>query len=352
MTADLFGGLINDFELTIPDTTRREECPPPAIPGLTPTVVYDTYWRFAVKRQQIFFARLDGKKFPWSLDPIMREHKFTNAYRASDRVSQYLIRNVIYAGDSSPAEVFFRTLLFKFFNRIDTWDLLSANLGPLVLKDYRFERYDKVFTDALARGERIYSAAYIMPSGGRGSEFVRKHQFHLRLLEQMIAENLPERIAEAKSMKKGFELLRSYRSIGDFLAYQYVTDLNYAPMPNWPEMEFVCPGPGAKDGIRKCFHSTGHYSEADVIRIVAEKQEEEFSRLGLTFPTLWGRKLQLIDCQNLFCEVDKYARVAHPEITGLSGRSRIKQKFQPGKDSVQPWYPPKWGLNARIGEGR
>ena len=28
------------------------------------------------------------------------------------------------------------------------------------------------------------------------------------------------------------------------------------------------------------------------------------------FRDLWGRPLQLIGCQNLFCEVDKYARVA------------------------------------------
>ena len=33
--------------------------------------------------------------------------------------------------------------------------------------------------------------------------------------------------------------------------------------------------------------------------------------------------------QNLFCEIDKYARVAYPQFSGLDGRSRIKQRFQP-----------------------
>jgi len=61
---------------------------------------------------------------------------------------------------------------------------------------------------------------------------------------------------------------------------------------------------------------------------------------------LRGRPLQLIDCQNLFCEVDKYARVAHPQITGRSGRTRIKQLFAPVVDPVPAWFPPKWGLNA------
>ena len=55
----------------------------------------------------------------WTLvsSKLHREYKFTNTYRASDRVSQYLIRNVIYEGAQSAEEVFFRTILFKLFNR-------------------------------------------------------------------------------------------------------------------------------------------------------------------------------------------------------------------------------------------
>ena len=83
-----------------------------------------------------------------------------------------------------------------------------------------------------------------------------------------------------------------------------------------------------------------------------DRQEKEFERLGLTFRSLWGRRLQLIDCQNLFCEVDKYSRVAHPEVEGLSGRSRIKQRFTPQSSEMQPWYPPKWGINEAIERSR
>ena len=59
--------------------------------------VYDTYWKFAAKRQEVFYNRLFGQKSPWTDDEIIYKYKFTNAYRASDRVSQYLIRNVIYS---------------------------------------------------------------------------------------------------------------------------------------------------------------------------------------------------------------------------------------------------------------
>jgi len=85
-----------------------------------------------------------------------------------------------------------------------------------------------------------------------------------------------------------------------------------------------------------------------MIRVMADRQEREFERLGITFRSLFGRRLQLIDCQNLFCEVDKYARVHHPEIAGRSGRSRIKQRFVPKQTQIQYWYPPKWRINHMI----
>ncbi len=310
-----------------------------------PTVVYDTYWRFAAERQAIFFRRLTDAPAPWTDDPILRRYKFTNVYRASDRVSQYLIREVIYKGDESPREVFFRILLFKIFNRIETWELFVKTFGEVRHDSYRFRDYDQLLTKALDSGRKIYSAAYIMPAGGRAFRESRKHRAHLRLIERMMNDQVPERVAAMRRMRHVFELLRSYPTVGDFLAYQYTTDLNYSRITNFSEMEFVVPGPGAREGLRKCFVSRGGLTESDMIRFVTDKQDEEFARLGLSFQSLWGRPLQYIDCQNLFCEVDKYSRVFHPDITGSAGRSRIKQQFTPARTALSYWYPPKWGIN-------
>ena len=115
-------------------------------------------------------------------------------------------------------------------------------------------------------------------------------------------------------------------------------------------MDFVVPGPGARDGLRKCFSSFGDFSECDLIRLVADTQHDEFSSRALPFRSLWGRPLQLVDCQNLFCEIDKYARVAHPDFSGITARHRIKQRYSPGLDLPVPWYPPKWEINDKIPE--
>jgi len=88
-------------------------------------------------------------------------------------------------------------------------------------------------------------------------------------------------------------------------------------------MDFVVAGPGAKDGIFKCFGPATRGVEAAIMRYMSGAQEEHFARRRLNFFGLYGRRLQLIDCQNLFCEVDKYAGVARPVIGGYSGRTHI-----------------------------
>lgn len=315
-----------------------------------PTAVYDAYWAFAGERQEIFFRRLAGEPGPWTDDPILRQYKFTNAYRASDRVSQFLIRNVIYDGPSDRDEVVFRILLFKFFNKIETWQLLQSRIGKLTYRDYSYADYELVLSEAMAAGKRIYSAAYIMPAGPRTADGTadRKHRHHLRLLEQMMSDSLPAQLSALDSMRAAFELLRSYASIGDFLAYQFVTDINYSDVTTFSENDFVVPGPGALDGIRKCFATLGGLNESEMIRFIMERQAMEFERRGVPFRTLWGRPLQLIDCQNLFCEISKYSRVAHPTIQGTTGRTRIKQQFSPTPGRLTVWYPPKWGINDAI----
>lgn len=322
------------------------------VPGgrvLSATPVFDTYWRFAYRRQDIFLRRVRGEDPPWTDDPILAGHRFTNAYRASDRVSQYLIKHVIYEEDQDPYEVCFRILLFKLFNRIETWEALVSKRGPLT-----WERFDmpalSLTLDRLYEHHPIYSAAYIMPTPPFGAE--RKHTNHLRLIQHMMLDALPQKLNAAESLEDVYNLLRGYPSLGDFLAFQLAIDLNYSEVTNFSEMDFVVAGPGALRGIAKAFTDTAGLGPQDVIKAMTDIAEREFERLGLPFHNLWGRPLQLIDCQNLFCETDKYSRVAHPEVGADSGRSKIKQKFSAEHRPIPQWYPPKWGLTPPVVEAR
>lgn len=322
------------------------------IAPLRTTEVYDTYWKFAAERQEVFFRRINGSKFPWTEDHIISKYKFTNVYRATDRVSQYLIKEVIYKDKfpTSPVEILFRILLFKLFNKIETWELLIKNFGDLTWENYSFKNYNKVLTQAITSGITIYSGAYIMPSGQSSFGYERKHTNHLKLIELIIEKGAHESLEASKRMQDAFEIIKGFPGLGDFLAYQLLIDINYSPIIDFSESDFVVPGPGAKGGISKCFTDLGGLNLMEVIKYMTERQEQEFERLGLHFKTLWGRKLQLIDCQNVFCEVDKYSRVRHPSIKGGSDRTRIKQMFKANLNPINMWFPPKWRINDKIGE--
>ena len=306
--------------------------------------IYDLYWYFAWERQNIFWKKLNGEEAPWTDDYILQQYKFCNSYRVNDRVSQYLLKNVIYNENIYEDEdMLFRIILFKLFNKEATWELLVNEFGDITLKGFNFERYSKVLSEATLKGVKIYNDAYIS-CANKAFGYDRKHDNHLALLNKMFNEDkIASKIKACKTMKEAFDIIKSYPLIGNFMAYQLVTDINYSEVVDWREDEFTVAGPGSLRGIKKCFIDTGDMSNEDIIRYMYERQDEEFKRLNLDFKKIGDRPLQLIDCQNIFCELDKYCREKVPELK--SNRTKIKKKYVSKKGKIEYMYPPKWGVN-------
>ena len=120
--------------------------------------VFDLYWYFACERQNIFWKKINGDPAPWTHDKILQEYKFCNSYRVNDRVSQYLLKNVIYNGNNYNYEdMLFRIILFKLFNKESTWELLSKNFGDILLKNFNTKKYSIVLENAISNGIKIYN---------------------------------------------------------------------------------------------------------------------------------------------------------------------------------------------------
>lgn len=312
--------------------------------------VYCTYWGFASERQRIFERRVAGLPGPWTDNPILARYKFCNTFRASDRASQFLIREVVYGRSAvTPEDVFLRVVLFRLFSRPDTWTELEAACGPVTTRSLRRGSITAALDQLQASGRTLYTGAFIL-CANRAFGHDRKHRNHLALVELMIRERVPTGVGRARSLKDVYELLLSYPLLGPFMAYQLAIDLNYTELIDFSEDDFTVAGPGARRGIAKCFSDTANWSDAQIIRWMADNQHTECDRLHLEPPRLWGRPMQAIDCQNVFCELDKYARVAFPELR--SDRHRIKATFTPTGPPAPPFYPPKWGINERIADRR
>ncbi len=303
--------------------------------------VFDTYWKFASERQNIFFKRQKGEFPPYTKDAILNTYKFCNVYRASDRVSQFLIKSVIYDKKRADEDTLFRIFLFRLLNKIDTWIKLEDNLGEISLKNFSFSKYSKALS-SLKRERPIYGNAFIL-CANKAFGFNEKHKNHLALLEKVfVKDKLIKNIIGAESLKDLFFELKRLPLIGNFMAYQIAIDFNYSEVFNFDENDFVMAGPGAIRGINKCFYNVDPKEYSNIIMWMVKNQDREFKRLGLGFQNLWGRKMHAIDCQGLFCEVDKYSRARFPQLK--SNRVRIKIKFEPTKKIIKYFYPPKWKL--------
>lgn len=306
--------------------------------------VYDLYWYFACERQNIFIKKLNGETSPWTNDPILQEYKFCNSYRVNDRVSQYLLKNVIYNGKKySDSDMLFRIILFKLFNKESTWELLLKNFDDITLESFNIEKYSKILEEAISSGEKIYNDAYIS-CANKAFGYDRKHDNHLALLNKMfIIDKMQDKIINCQTMEEAFNIIKKYPLIGNFMAYQLVTDINYSEVVNWQENEFTVAGPGSLRGIKKCFIDKGNMTNEDIIKYMYLHQDEEFKRLNLNFKRIGNRPLQLIDCQNIFCELDKYCRQKLPDLK--SNRTKIKKKYVSKNNKIEYMYPPKWKIN-------
>jgi alpha-glutamyl/putrescinyl thymine pyrophosphorylase clade 1 len=164
----------------------------------------------------------------------------------------------------------------------------------------------------------------------------------------MMEDKVTSKLQAAKTYEDAFFVLSRYPLHQDFIGMQHLTDLNYSRVINFGEDDFIVPGPGAYRGIQKCFGLKSRPSKREAIELIracVSGQERFFKLFRLGPVRLMGkRRLHAIDCQNLFCEVDKVARVKHPEFK-LKAEERIKQKLKPTGPLPAPFFPPKWNLN-------
>lgn len=180
--------------------------------------VFSCFFVFVAARHGLFKRRLAGQRQPWTEDSILQQYPFTNVFRVLDRNSQYILRNVIGCGSQDLNEVFFRVLLFRTFNKIETWELLEKKLGPLTWKAFSVEKYEKVLGGARTA---LYGSCYIIPAPNLGYE--RNYSNHLRMIETMMAvDQLPTELTKLKHLKDAHGRIQMYQSMGDFMAMQSV----------------------------------------------------------------------------------------------------------------------------------
>ncbi|KAI0792089.1 hypothetical protein C8Q75DRAFT_754443 [Abortiporus biennis] len=309
--------------------------------------VFDTFWWFVAERHCIHQRRVQGEEKPWTEDPILSKYPFTNVYRVYDRVTQFVLNQVIEKGDQGLRESFFRVTLFRTFNKISTWEHLQSCLGDPFLTWRRFDikKYEEVLRDFDDEGNTIYGKAYIMPAPKFGHS--KNYENHLRLIKVMMEDRLPEELSKLKHLKDAHGRIGIYPSMGDFMALQLLLDLNMLPHYNFSEHEWSALGPGSLGCIHKMFGPSVRGHEEAALRYLYSTQMSHFTRLNIPpsrIPRLCKERpagLSMVDIEHALCECEKYSRVKFPEIKG-GRRVELRRLYIQKPAPLTADLPDKW----------
>jgi hypothetical protein len=149
----------------------------------------------------------------WTDDPILRRWRFCNTFRILDRVSQYIVNEVIEKGSQEPIEVVFRIVLFNMFSKIETYELLQEQLTPLTWATYERRAYENVLDEAKDDGMTLYTGAFQKPLPKLGH---KGYANHLELLE-LLMQDLLGQLARAEYLADIFDYLVSFPGMSNFV---------------------------------------------------------------------------------------------------------------------------------------
>ena len=240
-----------------------------------------------------------------------------------------------------PAEdVFLRIVLFRLFSKERTWEALEKATGGVRRATPSPSAFADVLDDLPVQGADLHRGLILSAHDAYG--YPTKHRNHLDRRRMFAPEPLGPSSPACVDLGDVYAALCDWPMIGEFMSYQLAVDLNYTDRGVRRERLHRA-GPGAVRGLHKS-HRLRRPNPTQLIMGMVERQHDQFDRLGLFLVRSPRSAAHAIDCQGLFCETDKYARAAFPDLK--SNRVRIKQEFN------EPQLPRAACLPGEVGPER
>lgn len=302
------------------------------------------FFAFARERHSIYLRRQAGQPWPWTDDPILRQYRFTCVFRELDRTTQWFRTNVREELRDKP-EVLLATVLFRWFNRITTgeaifkqqelnlpqrdnsrrftvWDfyLLEGRTAPMrnAIKNYCGKgpyvtgSYIILGQQGMPKLEGVLKCIeeFFKADYGDSGHFVGCNwEFVASILLERHQNNLTQ-----YTLEQVWQWFRSVPYLGDFMAYEIVTDLRWTDLlGSAPDiMTWANPGPGAARGLARVYGRaiTGQKTvKVPKHQLIVEMQELLALSRDKKF---WPQKypaLEMRDVEHTLCEWSKYEKV-------------------------------------------
>lgn len=286
------------------------------------------YW--INERHKMHIKKEKGDRWPWTKDPILQKYKFTNVFRNLDAVTKELHTRVDFGyysrrkrSEIEYTDLLFRICLFRMFNHPDTYsDFVDSGLH----KYWNIPQARKVLNERKKKGKQIFTGAYIITNSGSTEP---KTELMISAISKLFLSrrSIFEEVHHCRSLQAAHKVMTKYPMIGDFIAYELVTDFRWTPILNQASdiMEWANPGPGARRGLSRIWYDDIKYkgSTQDCI-----ERMKLLLQLSSRPRVLWSHmsSLEMRDIEHSLCEFDKYMRVKNGE-----GRPRSKYKPPQGE---------------------
>lgn len=288
------------------------------------TADYEPLWHWVREREYARERKEAGDPFPWAKDPIISAWRFCNVRREDDRVTRWVREEVRERYPDHPL-LWFMLCLCRMINWPDTLQELQnlevwpgdPGFAPDVLAS--------VLHDRAARGDKVFTGAYIIPTvaGLLKTESVAK--VHLGALwsgRDRFAQFYHSAAIQPLGLRQVHGWLIRHDGWGPFLAYQAVVDMRFTRLlDHAPDAQrWAAAGPGTLRGLNRVY---GRALDRPVSQDQAlmEMREIHARSFGET-----GVKMDFSDVPNILCETDKYLRVK-------LGQGTPRARYVPGRGS-------------------
>lgn len=290
------------------------------------------YW--VKERHKIHLDRQAGGKKPWTDDEVLQSVFFTNPYRENDKTTIWFRENVRdYLADE---DVLMATVIFRWFNKIETGNVLLGHEiggGDLLIEWNKRTAIKRLEKWRDSQKKAVFTGAYMIKAGNGppGSK--------IRMVCECIDAIWRDRLQivavceKHKSLQKTWEVLKRYRGLGPFMAYEIVSDLRWTNLLEEADdiYTWANPGPGCMRGLYRLLGGQpiqGSGWKKDLANRLAKQDCSALDYMKATLHTCWKRlprsktfpKFEMREVEHSLCEFDKYERAR-------TGSGKLKRNY-------------------------
>lgn len=268
---------------------------------------------FVWERENIRLLRERGvNREEWTTDEVLSKYKFTNIHRKDDRVSEWIIKNVV-EPCVGREDIWFILLIARLINWPPTLQrMIDDGILFRPYDDFDVKSFSACIESFKGESSKVYSGAYMvyptkLNPGGPKSETLAKHVL-LPVLESAkeINHALYRTDMEA-SVGRFVDQLSKCFGVSTFMSGQVAADMTYtnnAPLIDACDLFTYAPmGPGSQRGLNYLQHRSAFASwkQSDFNSALIRVWNNIYTELKIL-------DLTLHDVQNIMCEYSKYCR--------------------------------------------